>query len=315
MNSKRKSEQYSNWKVFLVGLGVGVFVSYFIGMARPGGIQMKVTKLLLETDEPPRESTRRVNPTLAEIEEKIGQISSVGNRDGSWQMFKSIFSKRSAPPIIYGFGVGKDISWDRAVVEACKCDVWAFDNTPVAIDYIRGLHENNGKTDDKGNVVVKAPPKSWHLMPYLIGTKNENITLELPPGHTISFAPPMDKETRDKLDGELEIGKRGKKKKTIERPARTLQSLMRSLGHTRLDVLKIDIEGAEFPIIADWARRKWSPPVCQLLVEFHQRLESSSTGGEGVYQQVLVDLHNLGFTMVYSDPQKDHTFVNLNNCL
>ena len=151
-------------------------------------------------------------------------------------------------------------------------------------------------------------------MPYLIGTENGNVTLELPPGHTISFGPPLSEETRDKLELELEKSKRGRQKKTIERPARTLQSLMRSLGHKRLDVLKIDIEGAEFPIISDWARRNWTPPVCQLLVEFHQRLESSSSAGEGVYQQALADLQNLGFTMVFSQPQKDHTFVNLNNC-
>jgi len=313
MHGRRNSEQHSNWKVFIFGLAIGVFASYVVGMARPG-MQMKVTKLLLQ-DGSPCEHIRRVNPTLAEIEAKLGEISSLGVRDGAWKMFRSIFSNRTTPPIIYGFGVGKDISWDRAVFKECDCDIWAFDNTPVALEYIQFLHENNGKTDDKGNVIVKAPPKSWHLMPYLIGTENGNVTLELPPGHTISFGPPLDKDTRAKLDAELEVGKRRKKKRTIERPARKLQSLMRSLGHERLDVLKIDIEGAEFPIIADWARENWSPPVCQLLVEFHQRLESSASGAEGVYQQALADLHNLGFTMVFSDSKKeDHAFVNLNNC-
>lgn len=140
------------------------------------------------------------------------------------------------------------------------------------------------------------------------------MTLELPPGHHISFAPPLEEETW----AELNVKKRGKRKYTIERPARMLQTLMRSLGHEHLDVLKMDIEGVEFPIIADWARENWSPPVCQLLVEFHQRLESSSSGREGIYQQALADLHNLGFTLVYSvqcEPAKHHTFVNLNNCL
>jgi len=312
MHGRKTSKQYSNWKVFILGLAIGVLASYFVGMARPG-MQMKVTKLLLQ-DASPCEHTRRVNPTLAEIESKLGEISSLGIRDGAWKMFRSIFSQ-STPPIIYGFGVGKDISWDMAVIKECDCDIWAFDNTPIAIDYIQSLHDNDGKTDDKGNIIVKAPPKSWHLMPYLIGTENGNVTLELPPGHTISFGPPLDEETRAKLDAELEVRKRGKKKHTIERPARKLQSLMRSLGHDHLDVLKIDIEGAEFPIIADWARQNWIPPVCQLLVEFHQRLESSSSGREGVYQQALADLHNLGFTMVFSELEKDHTFVNLNNCL
>lgn len=313
MQSRKHSDKYSSWKVFLLGLAVGILASNILGMTRTG-FQMKVTQYQLETDKRPYESTRRVNPTLADIKAKLGKLSFLGNRDGSWKMFKSTLSDRSKPPIVYGFGVGKEISWDLSVIEACDCEMWAFDNTPVAIDYIRKLHEENGKTDSKGNVIVKAPPTSWHLMPFLIGTENGNVTLELPPGHTISFGPPLDKETRDKLEMELDETKRGRRKKTILRPARTLQSLMRSLGHTRLDVLKIDIEGAEFPIIADWARRKWSPPVCQLLVEFHQRLESSSSGGEGVYQQVLADLHSLGFTMVFSVPEKDHTFVNLNNC-
>ena len=49
---------------------------------------------------------------------------------------------------------------------------------------------------------------------------------------------------------------------------------MRRLGHDRIDVLKIDVEGTEFEVIPDpWAS---AIPIDQLLVEIHYRFRSRS---------------------------------------
>ena len=48
---------------------------------------------------------------------------------------------------------------------------------------------------------------------------------------------------------------------------------MSRLGHTRLDILKIDVEGAEFQTLAAFEAYYGpdGPPVCQLLLEWHER--------------------------------------------
>jgi hypothetical protein len=51
---------------------------------------------------------------------------------------------------------------------------------------------------------------------------------------------------------------------------RTIPSIMQELGHSTIDVLKMDIEGAEYNVIDHLARHKSN--VRQLLVEFHHVL-------------------------------------------
>jgi hypothetical protein len=49
--------------------------------------------------------------------------------------------------------------------------------------------------------------------------------------------------------------------------ARDLESLMKQNEHTHIDLLKIDIEGAEYGVLRDILQRKL--PVRQIAVEFH----------------------------------------------
>ena len=58
-------------------------------------------------------------------------------------------------------------------------------------------------------------------------------------------------------------------------PVIQLSTAMQLQGHSRIDVLKMDIEGAEYAVIEEIVREKIS--VTQLLVEFHHRLSSVGT--------------------------------------
>lgn len=63
---------------------------------------------------------------------------------------------------------------------------------------------------------------------------------------------------------------RGSRKHRV--PAYTVESLMRIHGLERIDVLKVDIEGAEREVFADV--RGWIERVDALIVELHERLKS-----------------------------------------
>ena len=48
-----------------------------------------------------------------------------------------------------------------------------------------------------------------------------------------------------------------------------LQNWMSHNGHTVIEVLKLDIEGAEYEVLKAWAKAGTFPPTRQLLIEFH----------------------------------------------
>jgi hypothetical protein len=66
-------------------------------------------------------------------------------------------------------------------------------------------------------------------------------------------------------------------------PARALWRVTETLGHAYVDVLKVDVEGAEFQVIESWEAYYGDegPPVCQLLFEWHERFYPEWSGKEG----------------------------------
>ena len=62
--------------------------------------------------------------------------------------------------------------------------------------------------------------------------------------------------------------------KTVTCPIRRLSTLMQDLGHTRIDVLKMDIEGFEYAVVEDLIAGTIRPR--QLLIEFHHNMYSHS---------------------------------------
>lgn len=75
-------------------------------------------------------------------------------------------------------------------------------------------------------------------------------------------------------DTKMTMGNRREEPMNIQ----TLQTIMRNLNHTWVDVLKVDIEGFEYATLQKWMQNsKDGFPVTQLLVEFHYWREASRT--------------------------------------
>lgn len=58
-------------------------------------------------------------------------------------------------------------------------------------------------------------------------------------------------------------------KRAIKAPVKRLSTIMKELKHKSLDILKMDIEGAEYSLIEDMKKSQIYPK--QLLIEFHHR--------------------------------------------
>jgi FkbM family methyltransferase len=151
-----------------------------------------------------------------------------------------------ADAVVYAFGVGEDISFDLALIERFGMVVHAFDPTPQSIAWVKRQN----------------PPALFRLHEFgLAGFDGE-----------VTFNPPADPaHVSHTMLPRPDAGARG-----ITVPVKRLATIMGMLGHSRVEVLKMDIEGAEYAVIDDLAAGGIRP--LQVLVEFHHRFPEIGIG-------------------------------------
>ena len=125
----------------------------------------------------------------------------------------------SSTSICYSAGVGEDITFDLELMDKVGCEVFAFDPTPRAAEHVRSD--------------ASAYP-AFHFCP--VGLWHQNTTARF-------FAP------SDRRHVSHSIYNLQKTADYFEAECKTLTSLMQELGHQRLDLLKLNIEGAQYPVI------------------------------------------------------------------
>lgn len=152
---------------------------------------------------------------------------------GGWAFCPDAFP---AGGVAYSFGVGDDLAFERALVERHGARLWAFDPTPFAVEWV-GTQEL---------------PERLRFEP--LGAGGTDGTMPLVP------APNPRYFRRGDAAGDATV---------IEVPVRRVSTIMQSLGHPSLDLLKLDVEASEYEVLDAmlWDRVR---PV-QLLVEFHHR--------------------------------------------
>ena len=169
--------------------------------------------------------------------------------------------------VVYSFGVGCDVSFDQALIAARGVTVHAFDPTPRSIEWLK----------------TQALPDSFVFHPWGIADFDGVARFHAPkdPTHVSHTL--------------LEAGNVGTG--TVEVPVFRLRTIMDKLGHERIDILKMDIEGAEYGVLADLLGS--GVPIAQILIEFHH-------GRSGVplsTTQAAVDqLERAGFRAFHESP-------------
>ena len=175
--------------------------------------------------------------------------------------------------IVYSVGVGRDITFDAALLAAhTRAEVHGFDNTPVASEFISALGAAGGV------------PARWFWHQLLLAPRDDNVvTLVLPRDRGDSFTPVASHASTASstaassasLAAEAVVNAKRAKEATVPvtLPAQSLWRIMSRLQHGRLDILKVDVEGAEFQALAAMEAYYGAdgPPVCQLLLEWHER--------------------------------------------
>ena len=163
-------------------------------------------------------------------------FSIYGNEHASFGIAPSGLDERS---IVYSFGVGEDISFDLALIDEFGLSVHAFDPTPKSLQWL-GRQEL---------------PEQFHMQAVAVGDRTG----------WMKFYPPANP---DHVSHSLVV-KHTHMTSEFEVPVRRLEDLAREQGHQRIDILKMDIEGAEYGVIHDLVQSDLE--VKQLAIEFHHR--------------------------------------------
>jgi FkbM family methyltransferase len=140
--------------------------------------------------------------------------------------------------IVYSGGVGRDVTFEHALVQKFGCVVFLLDPSPTGLTTM--------------NLPDNQIPQ-FRFSP--VGLAGQSGTLRL--------APPL-------ADAEGSWFSHPNAANAVEAPCFDLATLLRQNGHTRINLLKLDIEGAEYGVIDQILRERIQ--VDQILVEFHDGL-------------------------------------------
>lgn len=147
--------------------------------------------------------------------------------------------------VIFSLGIANDIRFDKGLINSFACNIHAFDPTPEWIDWIAAQHT----------------PPEFHFYPFAIGRTDGTMLIPRHAhknGTSLASVPPRNYPNED--EG------------TIEVPVKKITTIMSELGLESIDILKMDIEAAEYEVIDDLLDS--GVPVYQLLVEFHHRFKT-----------------------------------------
>jgi FkbM family methyltransferase len=182
-----------------------------------------------------------------------------GSDYGGWNVVTDTIHSGS---VIYSFGIGHDVSFDVQMMQRFGVTIHGFDPTPGSIAWV----ENNRL------------PEQFVLHRYGLAAADGDVT----------FYPP---ENPDHISHSM-LEKAATSAQAITVPVKCLKTIMTELGHDSVDVLKMDIEGAEYQVLESLLESEIRPH--QILVEFHHRFTGA---GIGTTRQAVARLKKAGYRL------------------
>ncbi len=202
----------------------------------------------------------------------IVQKKRFGSEYGGWDI---VAAELDSDSVVYSIGIGEDASFDVALIDKWSLTVHAFDPTPKSIEWVRKqgfsnkfVMHNYGIAAFDGDVSFNPPENPDHV------------------SHTILDRPAT-------------------KAKSIAVPVKRISTTMQELGHDHIDVIKMDIEGAEYDVIEDLDKSNIRPG--QILIEFHHRFP-----GIGVKKtrESISRIRSMGYLLFsISDTNEEFCFI------
>ena len=191
----------------------------------------------------------------------------IGTRDGSWIICPDLLTKES---IVYSIGVGTDITFDLDLIKIFGVNVFAFDPTPTSVAWLKS----------------QQIPKEFHFIERGISSI-DGFAKFYPIGKQFTVSRTMSSH------------------EFVEFQVYRIKTVMERLGHEKIDLLKMDIEGEEYAVIEDIINSGVS--VGQLVVEFHHRFSGFDTAKT---ETSVTMLNRHGYQIFHiSDSGREYSFL------
>ena len=198
-----------------------------------------------------------------------------GSEYGGFYLHSQILNQKS---IIYSLGVGLDITFDSEVINLLNCKVFAFDPTPKSINWV------------KDNVLIK----NFIFSPYGISKSY---------GRKKFYKP----NNKNHISGSLFSSNVVNKNDYWNLDFKSLIGAMNENDHKKINVLKMDVEGAEYEIIEHIKENNIQ--IDQILVEFHSLIIEN---GVTKTKKAIQTLYEMGYKCYgISDSLQEYSFIKL----
>jgi FkbM family methyltransferase len=197
----------------------------------------------------------------------------LGTRYGGWWIDTNIVSPQ---PLLIDCGLGEDISFPVAFLQRfAGAKVIGVDPSPRSLEYCRARC-----------------PASMEILPNALWTRA---------GETLAFHLPRSQDDLPKgadgvsgsLDPSHEYVSGGER---IETQSVDLDSLLSRAGRTECDVLKLDIEGAEYELLDALIASRRILAARQVLVEFHHGVTGHPLADT---QRIVAQLDAAGLRLIH----------------
>ncbi len=220
----------------------------------------------------------------------------IGTDYGGWVIPLGLLN---ADSICYAAGAGEDISFDAGLAQKFGCHVWVIDPTPRAILHFNSMKESITKGERfPANEAVPA---------YAISKENLDLMHMVPVGlwdkhEFLKFYAPKNEEHVSHSIVNLQ-----KTENYFEAEVKRLKDLMAENGHNHLDLLKIDIEGAEYTVVDTVLEDKLDVKV--MCVEFDEFYNPLDKGYLKRINGAISKVKAAGYVLIDIDHAGNSTFL------
>jgi FkbM family methyltransferase len=201
-------------------------------------------------------------------------LQEIGTEYGGWVVPTTMLNSHS---VCYCFGCGEDISFDLGLIEEFGCDVFGYDPTPRAIAHVKQVAGQNSQ---------------YHFFELGVWDKQDTLKFFVPknPQHVSHSLVNLQKTEEHIL---VDV--------------KRLKQIMDDQGHKHIDLLKIDIEGAEYRVIESIVADNLDIKI--ICVEYDECFNPLDADFKTRIRKSVRSLLAMSYDLVWAQGQGNYIFV------